>query len=416
LQFSFSGFTIGDKERAMAEKTERLYFEDPYGVEFEAQVVERSNLRGEPALVLDRTCFYPEGGGQPSDKGTLNGVPVTRVLEESGRIFHLLEREIPEKVVKGRIDWGRRFDHMQQHAGQHILSQCLVRLHEAETRSFHLGEKTSTLEIDMRNIDEEESVQTERLANDIVFGDKEIKTRFVPEEKLLSIPLRRPPQKKGMIRVVEVDDFDYTACGGTHPHRTGEVGTIKILRWDKIRDNIRLEFVCGGRALEDYIRKNRDLRELSNRMTVDDREVLASYEKLISDLKMQKKTNRKLQERLLGYEVQEVVGKARGNIIRSIFSEKTREEARALALAIIRKGDFVIIFGIRSGERAHIFLARSEGLDLDLRELVPVVAPLIDGRGGGRPSLVEIAGEKKDNLEAALEKAYALLDAKKLGS
>ncbi len=397
----------------MAETTRRLYFEEPYNTEFEAQVIERLTYQGQPALVLDRTCFYPEGGGQPDDRGKLNGIVVTRVIEENDKIFHLLEKEVPESKIKGKIDWSRRFDHMQQHAGQHILSQCFVRLHEAETRSFHLGEKTSTLEIDLRNIDDEGVERIERMANGIVFQDKEIKTRFFREEKLADVPLRRPPQKQGEIRVVEVSEFDHTACGGTHPHRTGEIGIIKILRWDRIRDNVRLEFVCGGRALEDYIRKNRDLRELSNRMTIDDKEVLGSYEKLVSDLKMQKKTNKKLREVLIQYEAEEITGKVRDGIIQKIFAEKTPEEARSLALAIIRKGDFVVLFGVGGEERVHIFLARSESLDIDLRELVPMIASLIGGRGGGRPSLVEIAGEKKENLSVALEKAYALISSKK---
>jgi alanyl-tRNA synthetase len=397
----------------MAEKTKRSYFEDPYRVEFEAQVIDRLTYQGQPALILDRTCFYPEGGGQPADKGMLNGVAVTHVLEENGRILHVLEKEISEGQIKGKIDWPRRFDHMQQHAGQHILSQCFVQLHEAETRSFHLGERTSTLEIDMRNIDEEEIERIERMANGIVFQNKEIKTRFFREEELGSISLRRPPQKKGEIRVVEVADFDYTACGGTHPNRTGEIGLIKILRWDRIRDNVRLEFICGSRALEDYTRKNRDLRELSDRLSVNDKEILGSYEKLISDLKIQKKANRRLQEGLIRYEAEEIIGKARDKIIQSTFAEKSPEEVRALALAIIRKGDFVVLFGVRREERAHVFLARSESLNMDLRELVPIVSPLIDGKGGGRPSLVEIAGERKENLAAALEKAYAHLSSKK---
>ncbi len=398
----------------MEEKTRRLYFEDPYQVDFEAQVVERLTYQGQPALILDGTCFYPEGGGQPADRGTLNGIQVTHVLEENGRILHVLEEDVSEDKVQGKIDWPRRFDHMQQHSGQHILSQCLVQLHEAETRSFHLGERTSTLEIDLRNVDEKEVERIERLANDIVFQDKEIKTCILHEEELQSIPLRRPPHKTGAIRVVEVADFDYSACGGTHPRRTGEIGIIKIFRWDRIRDNVRLEFICGGRALEDYIRKHRDLRELSNRLNVDEKEVLSSYEKLISELKIQKKASRMIQEKLVQYEAEEIIGKTQGKIIQAIFTEKTPEEVRSLALAVIRKGDFVVLFGVRGQNRIHIFLARSESLNVDLRELVPIVSPLIEGRGGGRPSLVEIAGEKKENLEMVLEKVYTHISSEKL--
>jgi alanyl-tRNA synthetase len=410
--FVYQDLPFLKKERTMTETTKRLYFEDPYQVEFEARVVERMIFQDKPALVLDKTCFYPEGGGQPADKGTLSGVPVLHVLEENNRILHVLEEEITEREVTGKIDWDRRFDHMQQHSGQHILSQCFVRAHEAETRSFHLGEKTSTLEIDLRNIDEKEVKYIEKLANDIVFQDREVKSSFFKEQELRSVPLRRPPQKKGKIRVVEVTGFDCTACGGTHPHRTGEIGIIKILRWDRIRNNVRFEFVCGKRALMDYTRKHRDLYELSNRLTVDDAEVLASVEKLAGELKHQKKANKKIQEKLAQYEADEIIRNSRGKIIRLTFPEKTPDEVRSLVLTLIRKGEFVVLAGVRSEERVHVFLARSENIDLDLRDMVSVISSAIDGRGGGRPSLVEIAGVKKENLEMALEKAYAFLSKK----
>jgi alanyl-tRNA synthetase len=273
----------------MAKRTERLYFEDPYQVEFEAQVIKTTFYQGKPALVLDRTCFYPEGGGQPADRGTLNGIQVRTVLEENGEILHVTEKEVTSDKVTGRIDWNRRFDHMQQHAGQHVLSQCFVQLFGAETRSFHLGERTSTLEIDKREMTEEEVEGVEQLANAIVFENREIKSRFIKEEEIHKVPLRRPPKKEGAIRVVEVSDFDHSACGGTHPHRTGEIGTIKIIRWERIRNNIRLEFLCGGRALRDYIQKHKDMRHLSNQLTVDESEVLSSFEKIISRLESLKR-------------------------------------------------------------------------------------------------------------------------------
>jgi alanyl-tRNA synthetase len=396
----------------MAERTERLYFEDPYRIEFEARVLKKTFYNGKPALVLDRTCFYPEGGGQPADRGTLNGVQVQSVLEENGEILHVVEKEITSDKVVGRIDWDRRFDHMQQHAGQHVLSQCLVQLFGAETRSFHMGERTSTLEIDKRDISEEEVEQVEQLANAVVFENKEIKSQFIREEEIPKVPLRRPPKKKGMIRVVEVSDFDHSACGGTHPHRTGEIGTIKIIRWEKIRNNIRLEFLCGGRALRDYTQKHKDMRHLSNQLTVDESEVLASFEKTVSELKAQKSQARKMQEKLIQYEAEKLLKENRDKIIRKIYTERTQEEIRRLALAVIKKGESIVLFGLKGEEHVHVFFACSENLDLDMRELVPAVSPLIKGKGGGRPSLVEIAGQKKEGLKSALERAHKLVSQK----
>lgn len=389
----------------MGGKTRRLYFEDPYQVDFEARVVKNFFHEGHPALVLDQTCFYPEGGGQPADRGTIEGIPVLHVLEQDDRIIHVLENEVAAEKVKGRIDWTVRFDHMQQHAGQHVLSQCFVQLYDAATRSFHLGETTSTLEVDMRNIDEEEAARAEKLANDIVFQNREIRSHFYAEEEIADVRLRRPSKKAGEIRVIDVSDFDRTACGGTHPHRTGEIGVIKILRWDRIRNNVRLEFICGTRALDDYSRKHRDLRSLSNILTVDDREIVKSFEKFVSDLKVQKKANRRILENLIQYEAMELMQKAEGNIIKKIFMDRPLEEGRLLALTIIKKGEFFVLFGLKSEERVHVFLARSDSFDKDLRDLLPVISPLIEGKGGGRPSLVEISGRNKVNLEQALDTA-----------
>lgn len=392
-----------------SEGTKRLYFENPYQIEFKACVVERLSWREKPAVVLDQTCFYPESGGQPSDRGTLNGIEVLGVLEEDSKILHLLEDDISAGEVKGKIDWQTRFDFMQQHAGQHILSQSFHELYQAETLSFHLGEVTSTVEIDLRKVAEEEVERVETRANDIVFQDREIKSYFIPEEKISSIPLRKPPKKKGLIRVVEVSDFDYSACGGTHPSKTGEVGLIKILKWEKIRNNVKFEFVCGQRASKDYAWKNRDLRELSNMFTVSEREVLTSVEKLQSDLKSQRKKTRKMQERVSQYEAQEIIRNTEGRIIKDVFTGRTPDEVRCLALDIIKKGDFIVLYALREGERGHLVFACSENLKCDMRELVPLVSPLIKGKGGGNPSLVQIGAEEAENLELALDKAYEFI-------
>jgi alanyl-tRNA synthetase len=399
----------------MKKGTKCLYLENPYQVEFEARVVEKVNWEQKPALILDQTCFYPESGGQPCDKGMINGIEVINVLAHDARIIHLLAEGISSDKVTGKVDWKTRFDHMQQHSGQHILSQCFHELLGAETLAFHLGEAISTLEMDLRKISEEELENIERRANEIVFEDREIKCYFIPEEKIESVPLRRPPKKKGLIRVVEVSDFDFSACGGTHVRRTGEIGLIKILRLERIRNNIRFEFICGKRSLEDYIRKNRILRELSTRFTVNEGEILSTIEKLSSDLKSQKRGRKKLQEKIAQFQAQELIHEAKGKIIKEVFVDKTPEEARFLVLNIIRKGDFVVLLGLKREERGHLILACSENLNIDMRELVPQVSPLIKGKGGGSPSLVEVAGEERKNLEQALEKAFEFVK-KKMGS
>lgn len=384
------------------EGTKRLYFEDAYLKEFEAAVVEKRDLGGKPAVVLDQTCFYPESGGQPSDRGTVDGVSVVHVLEEDTEIIHVLDKELTAPRIKGVIDWKRRFDHMQQHSGQHILSQSFVELLDGETLSFHLGEEASTLEIGLKEISEREAERVESRANEIVFEDREIKTCFVPDEKISTVPLRRPPKKEGVIRVVEVSGFDYSACGGTHCRRTGEIGLIKIIKWDKIRSNMRFEFLCGGRALQDYVWKNRSVIATGLKLSVHEKDIAASAEKMHQEVKQAKKTMRKLQEQLAVYEAQDLIQKAKGRIIRQIWAEKSFEEGKLLALKIIRAGEFAVLFGIREEEKDRLILASSERLALDMRELIPEVFSRVGGKGGGSPSLVELVMDRDVDLTAVL--------------
>ncbi len=386
-------------------KTHRLYYEDPYRVEFEAEIVERLVSENKPALVLDQTCFYPESGGQPSDQGTIEGVVVIKVVEEGEKIIHVLEREVPAQRIKGKIDWTARFDHMQQHSGQHILSQAFYEILKGETLSFHLGAGSSTVEIGIVKIGEEELGRVEKRANAIIFEDRAIKTTSIDQEKIGEIPLRKPPKKEGLIRVVEVDGFDYSACGGTHCRRTGEIGLIKVTKWERIRNNLRFEFVCGWRALADYTLKNGIVRQLTGQFSVKEGDVLASVGKLAEDLKAARKLAKKSEEKLASFEAQEFMSRAEGKIIKQVFTEKTPDGAKFLALCIAKQGDFIVLFAAKSEARSHLILAASENLKVDMRRLVPVISPGINGRGGGSPVLVEIAGDPGADLAAALAKA-----------
>jgi alanyl-tRNA synthetase len=336
-------------------------------------------------------------------------VEVLDVLEKDTKILHIVQSEVRADEVNGIIEWETRFDHMQQHSGQHILSQCFHTLFDAKTLSFHLGVKTSTVEIDLRDITEDEVEKTETLANEIVVQDEEICTYITPEEMIEQVPLRKPPQKTGHIRVVQISDFDYSACGGTHPSKTGEIGLIKILKWERIRNNMRFEFVCGRRALVDYGIKNRIIRDVAVKFNVGEGELVGSIDKMIAELKDVRRQMKKTQEKVLDFEAQEIIKNAEGEVIKKAFTGKAPDEVRILALTIIRNGNFTVLFGTRLQERVHLVLASSEKQERDMRDLVPIVSPLIGGKGGGRPTLVEIAGPKKENLELALDKASEFL-------
>ncbi len=389
--------------------TTRLYLEEPYRTEFEAEIIESLTHEQSPAVILDQTLFYPESGGQPADRGWIDGAEVVHVLEQDDKILHVLDEPIASEHVRGKIDWARRFDHMQQHTGQHILSQSFHELFEAETVAFHLGEVASLLEIDLRKIDEPEVEKVEKRANTIVQENREIKSYFVHEDKVHTIPLRRPPKKRGQLRIVEVSDYDYSACGGTHLRRSGEVGLIKISRWERIRNNIRFEFLCGTRALEDYIRKSGALRQLSLLLTAHEQDTPGAVEKLMAELKTERKKKRQLQQKNLEYEAQDIIQKAEGRIIKAVFTGRGRNEVRMLALNIIRAAPSVVVHGLRDEKGVHVVLARSEAIDLDLRELVPELSSILEGKGGGRESLVEVAGQDKGQLEQAVNKAIELI-------
>lgn len=392
----------------MAE-TRRLYYEDAYRLEFEATVVERREHDGRPAVVLDATAFYPESGGQPWDTGTLDGVEVLEVVEDAGAILHVLASPLAADRVRGRVDGARRADHRQQHTGQHVLSQAFWELLKGETLSFHMGAEVSTLEIGLKATSDADCERVEDRANAIVWEDREVKTYSVPEERIGEVPLRRPPKKSGLLRVVEVEGFDYSACGGTHVRRTGEIGLIRLGPTEKIRGNLRFEFLCGARALRDFRAKDRAARRLAAAFSCAPGDAPAQVEKLAAEHKALKKRTRRLGERLAAFESEEIVRTASGRVVAGVLDDRTPEEARALALAVIRRGELAVAYGAAGESQGHLVLARAESLKADLRQIVPVVAAVAPVKGGGGPSLVELVLADKAKLVDVVAAAAAWL-------
>lgn len=383
-------------------ETEKLYFKDAYLREFTARVLARETREGFPVVVLDRTAFYPESGGQPHDLGWLNEVRVIRVEEENGLILHFLEKELSGEEVRGRIDWPRRFDHMQQHTGQHILSQAFYELVRGETLSFHLGQEESTVEISLPAIKDETLTRVEDLANQVLFSDLEVKTYFLPEEEIGSIPLRKPPRKAGLIRVVEVEGFDYSACGGTHCRRTGEVGLIKILKQEKIRGNIRFSFVCGFRSLREFENRRRWLQQAARLFSAEEAEVAVWAEKNLSELRSLKKRQKKLEERVSFYEAREMLARSSSRIISGLYPDRSPEEIKFLALNLVHQAELLVVMAAHRDQYFHLVLASSEGLKLDVREVLPVLRARIEFKGGGSPTLVELVSPEKEKAEEAI--------------
>lgn len=380
-------------------QTKRLYFDDSYQVEFESRVREIREYSGRPALILEETCFYPEGGGQPCDGGEIEGVRVIEVREEDDQIIHILEREVKAEKVRGKIDWVRRYDHMQQHSGQHLLSQVCWEILGAETLSFHLGEEASSIELDLTQFSEEEKKKIETRAAEIIFKNKPIKIYFIDESQSDEIPFRKKPLKSGLIRVVEIDNYDYSACGGTHVRRTGEIGLIKIIGEEKVRQHVRLFFVCGYRALKDYQNKEKILIQLAGNLGTSVHQLQVTVDKLQEEARALRKRCLKLREEMNQYEAEKLMAEARGSIIDRIYEDRNAEEARNLGLRIIHSGRFIIIFGVKAETRHHLVLARSKEIALDLKKWLPWLKEAFEAKGGGSDSLIELALPRSFSLE-----------------
>ncbi len=386
-------------------ETQRLYYFNAYQVCFEAKIIARGEWEGKPALMLEATCFYPEGGGQPCDLGEIEGVRVIKVIEQDGRIWHLLEKEISaeKKRVKGKIDWARRFDHMQQHSGQHLLSQVCWEKKKAETLSFHLGEESSSIELDVAHLTEEEEKLIEQRVAELIYKNLPIKTYFVSEQEAASIPFRKKPAKTGLLRVVEIEDYDFSACGGTHVGSTGEIGLIKIIGRERIRQHFRLFFLCGERARQDYQKKSQILERLAASLSSSLDQVGVAVERFQVEAKSLRKKCRRLREKLNEYEAKQILAETEGEVITRLWDDRSAQEARELALKIIHQGKALVLFGVRGETQDYLILARSEGIPLNLTSWLPFLRETLQGKGGGRESLVEIVCPKGASLEKVIE-------------
>jgi len=396
--------------------TERLYHTDPTRTRFSGRVIERLAWQGRPAILLDRTAFYPASGGQPADRGTLDGVAVLDVVvrEEDSAIVHVLSAPLPkegrEAEVEGVLDWPRRFDHMQQHTGQHILSAAFEQMLDADTVGFHLGAEMSTVDINVARLEPAAVMPVEELANRIIWEDRPVSTRFVRADELATLPLRRPPAVEGPVRIVEIaGPFDVNPCGGTHVARTGEIGLIKIVRLDYRGNETRVEFLCGGRALRDYQAKNRMVHQLAARLTVGHWELDQAVERLQAEAKQLRQHLRRAHKRLLKVEASELAETAGLHepyrVVRKVWEqpgslpEKTPRELRALAQELAQRPGMVALL-ISVGERTHLCFARAEGTELDVAPLLQQACAQLGGKGGGQPHLAQGSAPATDVARA----------------
>ncbi len=393
--------------------TERLYYSDSHLVEFDARVLDiTERVSGWTAVTLDRTAFYPEGGGQPSDTGTLDGARVVECLDEGEIILHVTQGTTPKigSTVNGRIDWPRRFDHIQQHTGQHILSQALIKLFNAPTHSFRVLSESCEIDVELQEPATERIERAVELANNVIWEDRPLIIRNVTAEQAAQLPLRKDPGRQGELRLIEIEDFDLTPCGGTHASHTGEVGMIAMRSWERAKGLTRIEFVAGRRALEDYRRANSTAREVGALFSAgrDDGPALAT--RVVSENKELHRRVSALEEIAAGVEAEELIRETAAiadgtRIVGRVFSGRDPESLKRLAQRLIGHPKTIALLGSRDGDTARLVFARSADAPGDMNALLREACEKLDGRGGGKPDMAQGGGKSPDKLETAISSA-----------
>jgi alanyl-tRNA synthetase len=393
--------------------TSKLYFRDCSLLEFSATVIDVQPSERGDCVVLDQTAFYPTGGGQPNDIGTLGEATVVDVFEdETGTIYHVVEGAgslHQGQTVSGIIDPVRRLDHMQQHSGQHILSQAFVQACGAETRSFHLGARTSTIDIELQSPTSDLLRAAEDIANAVVFEDRPMRVHLVNEEEAARLPLRKESAVRGDIRVIEVENFDWSPCGGTHAARTGQIGMIAIRSHERAKRMTRVEFVCGGRALADYRLANNTAVAVARLFSAERDSTPELVAREIQEAKSTKKRIRDLIELAMVAEASEMLAASAESggfkIVHAVFEGRDVEEVRVLAAKIVQREPSIALLATKDAGAARLVFARSASLTQNMGQLLAEACEQLGGRGGGKPDLAQGGGPNTQRVEQTISEA-----------
>ncbi len=390
--------------------TERLYFTDSSLLDFSATVLAVKPIESGEQIILDRTAFYPTGGGQPHDTGQLGEAEITDVSEdEEGIIFHTIKERGTLSIgqtVHAIVDGARRLDHLQQHSGQHILSQAFVQACGAETRSFHLGALTSTIDIELQTPTLEQMRTAEEVANRVIFEDRPVRVHLISEAEAARLPLRKESAVRGEIRVIEVEDFDWSPCGGTHAKRAGQIGLIAIKSFERAKRMTRVEFVCGGRALREYRQAHTTAVAIAQMFSAERDAAPALVEKVLQENRTLKKRQRELLDLATAAEAAALLEQAeevRGfKLVQAIFDNKDAEELRLLASKLTAAEPVVALLGSRDAGAARLVFARAAMLNDNMGALLAEACQLLGGRGGGKPDLAQGGGNDLTKLSEAI--------------
>jgi len=390
----------------------KLYYENPYQTEFTAEVINVIEKGNKYHVELNETCFYPEGGGQPSDTGHINGNLVTYVYEENGTIYHILEVK-PLKIhkVKCRIDFEKRYDYMQQHLGQHLLSACISHLFNANTIGFHLGLNSASIDLD-KVIGGTEIKDAQMKANDIILKNIKVEVLYPTNSELKKLSLKKIPVKVGeKIRIVKIGDIDVNPCCGIHPSSTIEVQLINVIKFEKYKTGIRIEFICGQRAVSDYDLKHEAIEKMSKLLSCNNASVLSVVERLSGELNRAITEKRALKATVATYEVQNMLTEATKiddvRVLKCIYDNGDLKYANMLATKLVSSPKVIVLFGVKSQDKANLLFMCSKDLKiLRMDSLLKDAITLIDGKGGGSEFSAQGGGKNNNNLDSSLDYAY----------
>lgn len=399
---------------------QKLFYQDSYLHTFNARVNrQEQDDEGKWFVTLNQTAFYPTGGGQPHDLGKLNEVQVIDVQEVEGEIRHYVNEPVFDSSmeVTGEIDWNRRFDFMQQHAGQHILTASFVELFDIQTTSFHLGKEIVTIDLACSELSEDQLMEAENLANQIILDQRAIETVWVSKEELTKYPLRKEVTVDEDIRLVIIPEFDYNGCGGTHPHSTAEIGSLKILHTEKQKGNVRISFVCGGRTRQQLHRKQKILIELTRTLSASEEGLSDAVRNVLHNQKKLEKTLTETKDILLQYEAKELVKTiiyiSGVPIIQAIYQERPIQELQKLVRLVASEvNDAVVILMAENEELLQFVAARGKDTKISMKELSVHALSFINGKGGGSDLFAQGGGEAIINADTLMGKVNGFIESK----
>lgn len=374
---------------------ELFYYQDSMMKEFSADIVQTGIDDLGHYVVLSNTAFYPTGGGQPHDTGWINDVQVVNVEKVEEEIRHYISgnAEGLSGTVTGKLDWTRRFDHMQQHTGQHILTAAFVELFDFQTVSFHLGTELVSIDLNTADVTPEQLAEAEKRANDIILENRPIETKWVTKEELAQYSLRKDVSVDEDIRLVIIPDYDYNGCGGTHPTSTGQVQMIQIMETEKMKSNIRVHFVCGDRVRKQLAMRKHVLSDVARQLSVPEKEAGLALVKVMQTAKQTDKALAEVRDALLVYEAKELAGHGE-TVISEAYENRTIQELQKLARFITAENSKAIAFlAADNADKLQFVAARGTDVPVSMKNISGKILPLINGKGGGNDALVQGGGE-----------------------